>query len=709
MSRKGTNTAFFDRVIDGIAVVTLDHYPMNALGIHIENGLKSAIREIESRSDIKGVVVRGVGKCFCAGADIAEFSDPNKPKRIPLGRVTTDMIGFESIKVPVVAAIHGYALGGGLELALGCHYRVINSAASVGLPEVNIGLLPGGQGTQRLPRIMGADNALKMMTSGQHIPAKTALEWGIVDSVIPSGTDLLDGAIAFAKTKIGQPPRRIYDMPPPSPTDFAKWRKQMKRKRRGEPAPLAIIDCVEGACKGPAYKDGLKVERKLFGKVMFSPESIALRYMFFAERAGVKVKGLQAKPKEIKSVGIIGAGLMGGGIAMCCANIGISVVLLDINDQNLERGFELIQKNYNRSVKRGSRTQEMVDKALSLIKGSTAYSSLSSVDLVVEAVFEEMSIKKKIFKELDRVCKPGAFLCTNTSALDIDEIASVTSRPEYVMGTHFFSPANVMKLLENVRGAKTNDLTIASMMEWGRRLGKWAILVGNCDGFVGNRMLVSYNAQATQMLEEGATPTLIDTVALKFGMRMGPLAMGDLVGLDLGMQATKKRGDWNPTTNVRHALVESGRCGQKSKKGFFDYNNNKAKPSTEAAAIIKACAKKKGVTQREISDQEVIERLFFPLINEGFHILEEGMAQKPSDIDVCYIHGYSFPRYRGGPMCYADKYGLPKVLKALEKMGVPPSSLLKKCVDSKLTLAKYWKKNGAAVLKAATANPTSHL
>jgi 3-hydroxyacyl-CoA dehydrogenase len=699
MSKPGTNTAYLERVEDGIAIVTLDHYPMNALGTYVRNGLTVAIREIEARKDIKGVVVRGAGQCFCSGADIAEFSAPPDVEVEKLDRKVTDFCGFEGCSVPVVAAIHTYALGGGFELALGCHYRVLDSKAVVGLPEINIGLLPGGQGTQRLPRLIGADNALKLITSGQHVSAKQALEWGVVDLI--SQGDLLKDSIAFCKTKIGQPTRQIYAMPPPQPVDFKGWTKQVIKTRPGEPAAVAIVKCVEAACAGPTFEAGDKVEKQEFFKVMRSPESNALRYMFFAERAGSKVKGLTAKAVPIEEVGIIGAGLMGGGIAMCCANVGIRVVLLDMNPQALAAGLKVVDANYERSVKSGSRPEAAVRKARALITGVTDYSALNKCDLVVEAVFEDMDLKKKIFTQLDQVTKPTCFLCTNTSFLDIDEIASATKRPDRVMGTHFFSPANVMKLLENVRGRKTSDETIASLMEWGKRIGKWVILVGNCDGFVGNRMMALYSGQARTMLEEGATPSQVDGVALEFGMRMGPLAVADLVGIDLGSQALKKKGLWSPSTTVPHALVEAGRLGQKAGKGYFDYVERKQQPSPQAQEIIRQVASNKKVSQRELSKTEIEQRLFFPLINEGFKILEEGMAQNPADVDVCYVHGYSWPRYRGGPMLYADQVGLAKVLAGLEALKIQPAGLLRKCVAEKTTLAKYWKANGDAILGAS--------
>mmetsp|Transcript_91882 Transcript_91882/g.205273 ORF Transcript_91882/g.205273 Transcript_91882/m.205273 type:complete len:720 (-) Transcript_91882:56-2215(-) len=709
MSKPGTNTAYIEKVTpDGIAVISLDHFPVNSLHQNLRNGVVRSVLEIEQRigKDVKGVVLRGAGRTFCAGADITQFGAADDVEVVKLGRPFSDAMGFgtEELKVPVVAAIHGHALGGGFEMALGCHYRVIMEEAFVGLPEVNIGLLPGGQGTQRLPRLIGAEAALELMTSGEHVYAPKALEWGVVDEVVPKGGDLLEAAVAFCLKQVDKPLPAISTKPPPPPCDFAAWSKKMAVQRPGEPAAQAIIKCVQAACEGPTFAAGCQAEGKLFRPLIVSPESRALRYMFFAERAGGKVEGVKAKPQKIASVGIVGAGLMGGGIAMCCANAGMSVKILDLSETALQKGMATIKSNYERSVQRGSRSKEAVAKSLALLTGTSNYEDFKDCDLVVEAVFEDMDTKIKIFETLDKVCKPGAFMCSNTSALNVDRIAGATKRPEFVMGTHFFSPANVMKLLENVRGSKTSDLTIATMMEWGRVIEKWPILVGNCPGFVGNRMINFYNFAARAMLEQGIGVPEVDSTATEFGMKMGPLAMGDLVGLDLGIQAKKKAGMFKPAEVIQDALVEAGRFGQKSSAGFWDYDKDRKKtPSAAVAKMVEEMAARKGVKPRQMTGEEIIHRLFFPLINEGFKILEEGMAQRPADIDVCYVHGYSFPRYRGGPMFYADEVGLGAVKETLEQMKIRPAKLLSDCVAEGTTLTKFWAKNGKRVLEEAAA------
>jgi 3-hydroxyacyl-CoA dehydrogenase len=569
----------------------------------------------------------------------------------------------------------------------------------VGLPEVNIGLLPGAQGTQRLPRLIGAENALSLMLSGDHVSAKDALKMGVVDKVVREGDNFLETAIAFCLDKVsgGSVLQRISKIPPPQGTDFDKWRSQMSKRRPGEPAPHAIIRCVQAACKGPNFSDGVVVEQKNFLPLISSPESKALRHVFFAERNGAKVDSLRAKPRPIRSVGIVGAGLMGGGIAMCCANVGIKVYLLDVNSKGLERGMKLIIANYKRSR---SMSGEAKERALANITPTTDYDDFCSVDLVVEAVFEDMSVKKKIFQTLNKVCKKDSFLCSNTSALDIDEIADQLDDPTRCMGTHFFSPANVMKLLENVRATRTSDECVASMMKWGKQIGKWVILVGNCAGFVGNRMVGLYGGQARVMLEEGAYPKDVDGAAKSFGMRMGPLSLSDIVGLDLGVQAVKNAGLWKPETNLQHALVEAKRLGQKASAGFYDYDGKRNQtPSPNVRKMIDDMFSANG--RRALGKEEMQNRLFFPLINEGFHILEGGFARRPADIDVCYIHGYNFPRYRGGPMFHADAVGLPLVKSTLEKIGVRVAPLLDACIDANMSLQQYWSKHGKEVLERA--------
>jgi 3-hydroxyacyl-CoA dehydrogenase len=690
----------------------MDYFPVNALSEGLQNGLRTIVRQLEGtdphvqygKKVVTGIVLKGAGRAFCAGANIDAFGGANKLEPVTLGRLFSDAFGFgledNTLNIPVVAAIHGFALGGGLETALGVHYRVITADAKIGLPEIELGLLPGGQGTQRLPRLIGAAKALDFMLEGNHVSGKAATELGICDLCVPSERELEAAAIDFCRSKRGlekQP--SIAEMPPPTAIDFGKYRKEMAQKRPGEIAPEAIIQTVEAACKGP-WEYGRKVESKLFGPLVMSKESAAMRHMFSAERAGKKISDLPAgvKAKKIKTVGIIGAGLMGGGIGMSCANVGMKVIILDVDAKNLERGMKLVTDNYKRSR---SMTDAQKQAAIANFKPSTDYADLKDCDLVVEAAFESMPIKLTIFKKLDEVCKPDAFLCTNTSALDIDEIASAVapSRRPFVMGTHFFSPANVMKLLENVRGKDTSDLTIATMMEWGTEIGKWCVLAGNCTGFIGNRMLGFYSAGAAGAIAKGALPEQVDAAAKQFGMRMGPMAMADLVGLDLGVQMLKNEGKFDPKTDPKCALIEAGRLGQKTKAGWFDYEDGRtAKPSEWATNMLRQMYPVKAAAPTE---EEITRALFMPMINDGFKVLEEGMAQRPSDIDVCYVYGYNFPKVKGGPMHYADAIGLDTVKETLVSMGIKPAQLLEDCIAAKQPLAKYWAKNGGKQWAAA--------
>ena len=723
MSRPGTDTAYFEYVTaSGVAVVTLDHYPVNSLTRSLVNGLVRSVHLIERgalEGVIKAVVLRGAGtRAFCAGADIAAFGTTAEIDKVELGRAASDEYGFEELQVPVIAAIQGFALGGGFELALGCHYRVMASTARVGLPEVNIGLLPGAQGTQRLPRLVGAEKALELILSGRHVRAGEALSLGIVDHVVAGckgGDPLLAAAIKFAEEKAllisGNSSftlPRISKKPLPKPADFSSWMKRMKRKKPGEPAPQAIIRCVQAACNGPTFEAGVFHETREFLPLISSPESRALRHMFFAERNGTKVPGLKAKPRQIQVVGIVGAGLMGGGIAMCCANVGLTVHLLDVDKASLDRGMSLVKSNYERSR---SMSPDQKAAALARFRPTLDYASFAQCDLVVEAVFENMNVKRNIFRKLSQVCRRDTFLCSNTSALDVDELADVVVNPSRVMGTHFFSPANVMRLLENVRGVSTSDEAVASLMAWGKKIGKWTILVGNCEGFVGNRMVALYGAQARAMLLEGANPSDVDGAATRFGMRVGPLVMSDIVGLELGMprgeerDVARRNGSFDPKTNLQVALVDAGRKGQRfGTGGYFDYDGKSRipKPSPQVRRILKQVRKNLGVTSpRSHSEEEIVDRLILPMVNEGFKILEEGFARRPADIDVCYVHGYSFPRWKGGPMHWADQIGLKRVHNSLQKMGVAPSALLSSCLREGLTLDAYWKKHGADVLRKA--------
>ncbi len=734
MSRPGSDTAYLERVTgSGVAVVALDHFPVNSLSRPVTTALTRALLAVEAgvaRGDIRAVVLRGAGgRAFCAGADISAFGAAAAARdgpgdMVPLGRPSSDAYGWEEVRVPVVAALQGYALGGGFELSLGCHYRVMAQDAKVGLPEVNIGLLPGAQGTQRLPRLVGAAAALDMMLTGRHVGAAEALKLGLVDEVVDvrkeqqtikssnPGDALVAAAIRFAEGRIGTAPGRlprISTQRAPAPVDFTDWETRMRRRRPGEPAPLAIVRCVRAACAGPAFADGVAVEQAEFVPLVHSPESEALRHMFFAERNGARVEGLSraVKARPIRTVGVVGAGLMGGGIAMCCANAGMTVYLLDVDQQSLDRGMALVRKNY---AKRRSLSREAKARALAQIHPTTNYADFAGCDLVVEAVFENMRVKQQIFRRLSDVCRPGAFLCSNTSALDIDMLADMVEGPERVMGTHFFSPANVMKLLENVRGARTSDVCVASMMAWGKQIGKWCVLVGNCPGFVGNRMIGLYGSQARRMLEEGSYPADVDGAATRFGMRLGPLGMSDMVGLALGLPkgeaaraAARKAGTYDPDRVVQVALVEAGRLGQRfGTGGFYDYDGRQAKPSPTVRAMLDQIRVNLGVRNpRRHDDEEIVNRLMMPLVNEGFKILEEGFARRPADIDVCYVHGYSFPRRRGGPMFWADQVGLDTVRATLEEIGVAPAQLLLDCVAAGQTLAAYWRAHGAEVLRRA--------
>mmetsp|Transcript_19016 Transcript_19016/g.24827 ORF Transcript_19016/g.24827 Transcript_19016/m.24827 type:complete len:717 (+) Transcript_19016:159-2309(+) len=704
MSAPGTNKVDFE-VRDGVAIVTLDHFPVNTLTNAVSLGLEDSANRIqaeEGSGKIKAVVVRGAGtRAFCAGADLQDINKKHEryPKK-PFMEV------FESLNVPVVAALQGFTLGGGMELSLGCHYRVIASNGAVGLPEVNIGLLPGGQGTQRLPRLIGAEYACDVMLSGEHIPAKKALELAIVDAV-SDPKNLLEDSIKFALSKVNDDlsKRRTSEYPVPPLKDqqyFDKVVAKMKKQRKNQPAPIAIIDCVRAAVTSANFAEGVKEEARLFKTLLGSPSANALQHIFFSERGAAKLS-VKAKPAKVKEVGIIGAGTMGGGIAMCFAQIGVKVILVDREQKFLDRGMKVIKGNYARSVKRGSKSQAFVDRALSLISTAVDYSALKNADLVIEAVFEDMKLKKEIFKKLDAACKPECILASNTSYLSIDEMASVTKRPQKVMGMHFFSPANVMKLLENVQGAKTDDQTLVTCTQIGAKIGKWPVLSQNMHGFIGNRMLTFYGTEARNMIMEGALPAQVDKVATDFGMPMGPFAMTDLTGLDIGFQARKRNGNIDVKTNLQDALCESGRLGMKTGAGYYDYKDGRTRVTSELVNdLVLQISANNGHKRRDFSEQEIFERLFYPLINEGFKVLMDGVARQPSDIDVTYCHGYNWPRITGGPMHYADAVGLQTIADRLTAYAekypkvkyFAPSDLMRKCVESNSSLTKYWAKNG---------------
>ncbi|HEY5760739.1 MAG TPA: 3-hydroxyacyl-CoA dehydrogenase NAD-binding domain-containing protein [Steroidobacter sp.] len=655
-------------VEDGIAIITINNPPVNALGHAVREGIVQAMQKADADAAVKAVVLICEGRTFHAGADITEFGKPPKSPWLP-----EVVVAIENVSKPTVAAIHGTALGGGLEVALGCHYRVAVPSAKCGLPEVHLGLLPGAGGTQRLPRIVGPEKALEMVTSGAHIDAKTANAAGLIDEIVPEGT-LRASAIAFAKKVVAEkrPLKKVRDINDKveaargKPELFADFRKANARKFRGFLAPEYNIRTIEAAVNLP-FDEGMKVERTLFQELMGGVQSAAQRYVFFAEREVWKIPDVPADTPTlpIAKVGIIGAGTMGGGIAMNFANVGIAVTIVETKQEALERGLGVIRKNYETTAKRGKLKPEDVEKRMSLLTGTLELEKLADCDLVIEAVFENMDVKKDVFGKLDKIVKQGAILASNTSYLDVNEIAGATKRPEWVIGLHFFSPANVMRLLEVVRGEKTSKQVVATAMQLAKKIGKIGVLVGVCHGFVGNRMLAARQAQAQAMLLEGAMPWDVDKPLYDFGMPMGPFAMGDLAGLDIGWSKETSK-----SSTVREVLCEMDRRGQKTGAGFYDYDEQRnAKPSPVTEKIIKDFAAKAGVTPRQISEQEILERSIYPMINEGAKILEEKIAIRPSDIDIVWINGYGWPVYRGGPMFYADTVGLANVVAKLKEYG----------------------------------------
>ncbi len=668
-----------------VAVLTLNSPPVNALSAPVREGINNGIKQAMENDAVKAIVLICEGKTFIAGADITEFG---KAPKGPSLFDALNMIEFAS--KPVIAAIHGTALGGGLEVALTCHYRVAVPSAKCGLPEVNLGLLPGAGGTQRLPRIVGPEKALEMVTSGQHVGAKKCLEMGLVDELTEEGK-LRDGAIAFAKKIVAEkrPLKRVRDLSEKveaargKPEIFSEFRKANARKFRGFLAPEYNIQCIEAAVNLP-FEEGIKVEQKLFRELVTGTQSAAQRHVFFAERQVWKLPDVPADTPTIpvNKVGIIGAGTMGGGIAMNFLNVGLPVTIVETKQEALDRGIATIRKNYENSAKKGRFSMEEVEKRMGLLTGSLEMEALADSDLVIEAVFENMDVKKQVFSKLDAIVKQGAILATNTSALSIDEIATAVKRPEAVIGLHFFSPANVMRLLEVVRADKTSKPVIATSMQLAKKIGKIAALVGVCPGFVGNRILAQRQREAQKLILEGAMPWDVDRVLYDFGLPMGPFAMSDLAGLDIGWSKEKSQG-----ATIRDVLCEMDRRGQKTGAGFYDYDENRnAKPSPVVEKIILDFADKKGINRRKISDDEILERCIYPMINEGAKILEEGKAIRSSDIDIVWINGYGFPVYRGGPMFYGDTVGADKVLAKMKEfqaqMGddFKPAALLEKIV-----------------------------
>ena len=687
------------QIVDEIGVITVDNPPVNALSQAVRQGLLDAIREAQTDAS-RAVLIHCEGRTFIAGADITEFGKPPVEPYLP-----SLLNEIEASRKLVVAALHGTALGGGLETALASHYRIALDSAKVGLPEVNLGLLPGAGGTQRVPRLAGIEAALDLIVSGAPIPASRAAEIGLVDKV--ASGDVLDEAIAYVHELLEQraPIRRTseLDVTPVNNAVFDDYRKNLARKARSQTAPQRIVDCIEAAST-LSFEAGLKTERELFMECMRDPQSASLQYMFFAEREAAKVRGMSRDTarRDIKTVGIIGGGTMGGGIAMSFANAGIPVTLIEINDEALERGLSIVDKNYAGSVKRGKLSEDKAASCRRLITGATDYGALADADLVIEAVFEDPNLKKEIFARLDATCKPGAILATNTSYQDVNAIAAATNRPESVLGMHFFSPANIMKLLEVVRADKTADDVLATVMALAKRIRKVAVVSGVCYGFIGNRMLQGYFRETQLCLIEGGTAESIDAAMYDWGMAMGPISVADLAGLDVGYKARQalpedQRGDPR-SYRVPDALVEMDRLGQKSGAGFYNYDPATRKKSSDPTVleVVEREAKQLGIDRHPITADEIVDRLIYALVNEGLRILEEGIAQRPSDIDVVYVYGYGFPAWRGGPMHYADSVGLDTVLARIKEFGErfgeenwTPAPLLEKLVAEKSTIAEF--------------------
>jgi len=652
-----------------VLVILVNNPPVNALSWHVRQGLKDGIEEALADEAIKSVVLRCAGQTFIAGADITEFGKP------PQGPDFNEVLNtIELAGKPVIAAIHGTALGGGLETALVCHYRIAVPSAMLGVPEVKLGLLPGAGGTQRLPRIVGVEVAATMVSSGDPLPASKAKELGLVDALAGEAT-LADDAIAFAREMIAQGPRPTRDRPIKGDIAVIEQLKAANaRKWKGFDAPYANLACVEAATRLP-FEEGMVFERAEFMKLMMGSQSAAQRHMFFAERQAAKIDGLpkDVQLRDIKKVGVIGAGTMGGGISMNFLQAGIPVTIVEMAKDALDRGVGVIRKNYEASAAKGRFSADKVEKMMGLLTPTLSMEDLADCDLVIEAVYESMDVKKDVFGKLDKIVKQGAILASNTSYLDVNGIAASTSRPADVLGMHFFSPANVMKLLEVVRGDQTALDALSTVMALSKKIKKVAVVAGVCHGFIGNRMLSERQGPANQLLLEGATPAQIDKVHTDFGMPMGPFQMADLAGLDIGWHRDPSR-----IETIRDALCAAGRLGQKNGKGFYDYDEKRnGTPSAEALAIIEEFRATSNLPKREISDQEIIERTLYPMVNEGYKILEEGKAQRASDIDVVWIYGYGWPIYRGGPMFWGDLEGAGKIVAALEKHGVKVADSLK--------------------------------
>jgi len=672
-----------------IAVITLNNPPVNGLGHATRLGITDGMARANADKAVKAIVLTGAGGAFSGGADIKEFGSPKALQEPNL----LSVIGvIENSSKPVVAAIHTVAMGGGLELALGCHYRIAAPGASIALPEVKLGLIPGAGGTQRLPRVLGVEPALNIMVSGEPIKSEMlAMLPGqkLFDKMAASAEALPEEALAFARSVAdARPLPRVRDLPCKHPLGDAYFqfaRNMVKGMSKNFPAPVKCVDVVEAATK-KKFDDGMAVEREVFINLMMTPESKSLRHLFVSERAASKIPDVPADTAQrtINSIAVIGAGTMGGGIAMNFLNAGIPVKMLEMKQDALDRGVATIRKNYEAQVAKKKLKQDKYEQRMALLTTTLSYDDLNGTDLVIEAVFEEIGVKEAVFKELDRVMKPGAILASNTSTLDVNKIASFTKRPEDVVGLHFFSPANVMKLLEVVRGAKTSKEVMATVMTIAKKIKKTAVVSGVCDGFIGNRMIEQYGRQGGFLLDEGCTPAQVDKAMEKFGMAMGPFRMGDLAGNDIGWAIRKRRYQEKPDmkySKTADLLCEKGRFGQKTGAGWYDYVPGKrdAIPNAEVVTMIEEHRKSLGITPRKISDEEIVQRLVFSLVNEAAHILEEGIANKASDIDIVYIFGYGFPVYRGGPMNYADQVGLFNVVQAMNRFAQNP-----------LDDAKFW-------------------
>lgn len=662
------------QVHGAVAVVTLNNPPVNGLGLATRTAAVKGIQQALADDAVKAIVITGAGKAFSGGADIKEF---NSPKALAEPSLHTLIATAEGSTKPVVAAIHTVCMGGGLELSLGCHYRVAMPGAQIALPEVKLGLLPGAGGTQRLPRVLGLEMALNMIVSGTPVASEKLAGTALFDEVFAADADLLASAVAFAE-KIADarplPKVRERKVDYPNHEAFLQFSRNTVKAMAGPfPAPLECVETV-AASVTMKFDDGMKFERERFMHLIQTTESKALRHAFFAERVASKVPDVPADTptRAIKQAAVIGAGMMGGGIAMNFLNAGIPVKLLETKQEALDKGLATIRKNYESTMKKGKLTQEKFDQRMALVSGTLAYEDIAGADIVVEAVFEEMGVKEAVFRRLDEVMKPGAILATNTSTLDVDRIAGFTKRPQDVVGTHFFSPANVMKLLEIVRGAQTGKDVLATALALSKKLKKTGVVSGVCDGFIGNRMIEQYSRQAGFLLEEGALPEQVDKAAEKFGWAMGPFRMADLAGNDIGWAIRKRRYVEKPEisySKTADLLCEMGRYGQKTGGGWYDYKpgDRKAYPNAEVDAMIVAHSAELGIARRKIGDQEIVERLVYALVNEAANILEEGIALRASDIDMVYLTGYGFPLFRGGPMFYADTVGLPNVLAAINK------------------------------------------